>query len=94
MKSYAEGLQQRVVDDIDVVVVATHKLVVVVAVDEYRQHVVVAASIFELHKLHAVALVENSVAVVAIVAFQLKKKSICNKIKKSYNHYDDFTFFV
>ena len=75
MKSYAEGLQQRVVDDIDVAVVATHKLVVVVAaVDECKQHVVVVASIFERHKLHAVALVENSVAVVAIVAFQLKKK--------------------
>ena len=79
MKSYAEGLLQRVVDDIVVAaVVAPHKLVVVAAAavgDDDAVVVVddVVASIFELHKLHVVAAVENKPPIVAaIVAFQLK----------------------
>ena len=80
MKSYAEGLLQRVVDDIVVAaVVAPHKLVVVAAAavgdDDAVVVVDVVASIFELHKLHVVAVVENKPPIVAaIVAFQLKNK--------------------
>ena len=87
MKFYAEGLLQRVVDDIVVAaVVAPHKLVVVAAAavgDDDAVVVVDVASIFELHRLHVVAAVENKPPIVAaIVAFQLKRlKRICNKIK-------------